>query len=133
VILITALSQDPKMKFTKSDLEIIKESLFKLERKITTTSMTLKLEKETHVPDLMTRIRILPSVAVVAQTEKVDNFPDGDARLGLSLKFLPRTSEIYASVKKLSEMIKKLPGVKSITIEKYNKKNILLRGKKIVF
>ncbi len=49
------------------------------------------------------------------------------------MKFLPRTSEIYASVKKLSEMIKKLPGVKSITIEKYNKKNILLRGKKIVF
>ena len=121
------------MKFEKSDLEIIKESLYKLERKITTTTITLKLEKETHVPDLMTRIRILPSVAVVAQSEKVDNYPDGDARLDLSLKFLPRTAEIYASIKKLSNMIKKLPGVKSITVEKYNKKKILLRGKKIVF
>lgn len=121
------------MKLKKTDLEIIKESLYKLESKITTTSLTLKLEKETHIPDLMTRIRILPSVAIVAQSEKVDNFPDGDGRLDLSVKFLPRTAEIYISVKKLSQMIKKLPGVKSITVEKYNKKRILLRGKKIVF
>ena len=122
-----------KMSITKSDLKFLRESLYKLERKITTTLLVLKLEKDTHVPDLMTRVRILPAVAVVAQAERVESFPDGDGKLALSIKFLPRTSEIYVSVKKLSQMIKNLPGVKSITVEKYNKKNILLRGKKIVF
>ena len=42
-------------------------------------------------------------------------------------------SEIYSSVKKLSGMIKNLPGVKSITVDKYNKKKITLRGNKIIF
>ena len=121
------------MNIKKEDLEIIRESLYKLERKITTTTLVLKLEKDTHVPDLMTRIRILPSVAVVAQVNKVARYADGDAMLDVSIKYLPRTSEIYRSIKKLADMIKKLPGVKTITVEKYNKKNILLRGKKIVF
>ena len=120
------------MNIDKDDLEIIKESLYKLERKISSTTIVLKLEKDTHVPDLMTRIRILPSVAVVAQVNKVTRYADGDAMLGLSIKFLPRTSEIYRSVKKLIDMIKKLPGVKTATVEKYNKRKILLRGKKIV-
>ena len=46
------------------------ESLYKLEQKIATAVMTLKLERDTHVPDLMTRIRILPSIAVVGQKQK---------------------------------------------------------------
>ncbi len=115
------------------DIEVILESLYKLERKITSTTLTLKLENETHVPDLMTRIRILPSVAVVAQTDRVARFMDGDAMLTISIKYLPRTSEIYSSVKKLSTMIKNLPGVKSITVDKYNKKIIKIRGQKIIF
>ena len=121
------------MSITKKDLEIIRESLYKLERKITTTTLVLKLEEETHVPDLMTRIRILPSVAVVAQVNKVARYADGDAMLDISIKYLPGTPEIYRSIKKLSNMIKKLPGVKTVTVQQYNKKRILLRGKKIVF
>ena len=68
------------------DLEIMLESLYKLEKKITNVSLTLKLETDTHVPDLMTRIRILPSVAVVAQLDKVARFMDGDAMLTISIK-----------------------------------------------
>lgn len=115
------------------DIEIILESLYKLEKKVMSVSMTLKLETETHVPDLMTRIRILPSVAVVAQRDKVARFMDGDAQLAVSIKYLPKSTEIYASVKKLALMIKRLPGVKSITIDTYDKKKLTLRGKKIVF
>ena len=116
-----------------SDIEVMLESLYKLERKITTTTLTLKLETDTHVPDLMTRIRILPSVAVVAQADKVARFMDGDALLTISIKYLPRTSEIYSSVKKLSGMIKNLPGVKTVTVDTYNKKKITVRGQKIIF
>jgi hypothetical protein len=100
---------------------------------VSSSTLTLRLENETHVPDLMTRIRILPTVAVVAQADRVARFADGDAMLTISIKFLPKTSEIYSSVKKLSGMIKNLPGVKSITVEKYNKKRITLRGNKIIF
>lgn len=106
------------MSIAKEDLEIIRESLYKLERKITTSTLVLKLEDDTHVPDLMTRIRILPSVAVVAQVTKVARYADGDVMLDISIKYLPGTAEIYKSIKKLSQMIKKLPGVKTITVEK---------------
>jgi len=98
-----------------------------------TTIVTVKLERDTHVPDLMTRIRILPTVAVVGQKEKVARFMDGDALLTLSIKFLPRTDEIYGSLRDLSKMMKRLPGVKTVGIDTYNKKKITLRGKKIIF
>jgi hypothetical protein len=109
------------------------ESLYKLQKEISTAVVTCKLESETHIPDLMTRIRILPSVAVVGQQEKVARFVDGDALLKISVKYLPRTSEIYASLKQLSVMIKRLPGVKTISVDTFNKKRITLRGQKIIF
>jgi len=116
---------------TKSDLFV--ESLYKLQSKIVIVVLTLKLERDTHVPDLMTRIRILPSVAVVGQKDKVDRYADGDARLKISIKFLPRGEEILKNLKYLSGMIKKLPGVLSITIDEYNKRTITKKGSKIVF
>ena len=118
---------------SKHDLQTLAESLYKLEKKIVTTIVTLKLEKDTHVPDLMTRIRILPSVAVVGQTEKVERYMDGDALLTMSIKYLPRTSEIYSSLRTLSMMMKKLPGVKVVTVDMYNKKRITIKGQKIIF
>lgn len=115
------------------DFEVMLESLYKLEKKLKSTTMTLKLENDTHVPDLMTRIRILPTVAVVAQTDKVARFADGDALLRISIKYLPKTSEIYSSIKKLATMIKRLPGCKTVSVEAYDKKKITLRGNKIIF
>jgi hypothetical protein len=115
------------------DKKIILESLYKLEKKITNVTMVLRLENETHVPDLMTRIRILPSVAVVAQDNKVSRFLDGDAMLSISIKYLPRTTEVFSSIRKISDMIKRLPGVKSIQIVSYNKKKITYKGKSITF
>ena len=81
----------------------------------------------------MTRIRILPSVAVVGQKEKVDRFIDGDARLSISVKFLPKSSQVYTSLKELCTMIKRLPGVMSISVESYDKRKITMRGKKLIF
>jgi len=115
------------------DFSLVIESLYKLQRKISTAIVTCKLESETHVPDLMTRIRILPSVAVVGQKEKVARFVDGDAMLTISVKYLPRTSEIYSSLRHLSTMIKRLPGVKTVSVDEFNKKRITLKGQKIIF
>jgi len=115
------------------ELEYIIESSFKLQKKLTPCVVTLKLQRDTHVPDLMTRIRILPSVAVVGQKQKVDRFADGDARLQIGIKFLPRSEVIYGNIKSLAKMIKRLPGVLTIAFDSYNKKKITIRGRKIIF
>ncbi len=117
----------------EKEIDYIVESLYKLDKKIVTTVLTIKLEKDTHVPDLMTRVRILPSVAVVGQTDKVDRFASGDARLAVSIKFLPKGEEIYKNIKGLCLMIKRLPGVVSVAVDEYNKRKITSNGKKIVF
>ena len=119
------------MKNNNPDLFV--ESLHKLKTKISVTVITLKLEDETHVPDLMTRIRILPSVAVVGQKDRVDKYVDGDTRLKISIKYLPKSSEIYTSLKELCTMIKRLPGVLSISVESYEKRRITLKGQKLIF
>ena len=119
------------MKNKNSDLFV--ESLYKMKSAIARAVITIRLENETHIPDLMTRVRILPSVAVVGQKEKVDRYMDGDARLSVSVKFLPNSNQVYASLKELCTMIKRLPGVLSITVESYDKRKITLRGEKLIF
>jgi len=119
------------MKNKNTDLFV--ESLHKLKSEISRTVVTVRLENETHIPDLMTRVRILPSVAVVGQKEKVDRYMDGDARLSISIKFLPKSTQVYASLKELCTMIKRLPGVISITVDTYDKRKITLRGEKLIF
>lgn len=109
------------------------ESMYKLDRKLSAAVVTLKLENQTHVPDLATKIRILPGVAVVGQKSKVARFMDGDALLMLSIKYLSTTDEIYGSLKELADMIKKLPGVKTVSVESFNKRKITLKGQKIIF
>jgi hypothetical protein len=113
-------------------IEMIAESLYKMDRKLSSTTLTLKLERDTHVPDLMTRIRILPGVAVVAQKDKVARFFDGDAQLMINIKFLPKSNAILKSIKHLAKMIRNLPGVKSIAVETYDKRKISMHGKKLI-
>ena len=108
------------------------ESAYRLQKKLTTIIATLKLENLTHVPDLMTRIRILESVAVVAQKDKVARFFDGDANLKVSIKYMPESSDILAGIQILSKKIKGLPGVKNIIVHEHNKRKISLKGKRIV-
>ena len=121
------------MKNILKALKPIIESAYKLDKKLANATMTLKLERETHVPDLMTRIRILPGVAVVAQKDKVARFFDGDAQLQIGVKYLPVSDQIYDSVKKICLDVKKLPGVKSVAVDVYNKRKITLKGRKLIF
>lgn len=115
------------------DFKKIIESAYKLDKKLANAIMTIKLERETHVPDLMTRIRILPGVSVVAQKDKVARFFDGDAQLQISVKYLPVSDQIFDSVRKISKDIKSLPGVKSVAVDVYNKRKITLKGRKLIF
>ena len=113
-------------------LKEVSDSAYRLPRKLSSMVATLKLENLTHVPDLMTRIRILESVAVVAQKDKVARFFDGDANLKVSIKFMPDSSEVLSGIKIIANKIKGLPGVKNIIVHEYNKRKITLKGKRIV-
>ena len=108
----------------KTTEALVIESLYKLERKLDKAILSLKLERETHVPDLMTRIRILPTVAVVGQQAKVRRFFDGDAQLFISVKYMPNSEDIMKSVESLSKMVKTLPGIKSVAVLMHNKNKI---------
>ena len=114
------------------ELKKIVEAAYKLDRKLSSCVVTLKLETETHVPDLMTRIRILQGVAVVAQKDKVARFFDGDAQLKITIKFLPNTDDVVEAISSLGKSIKKLPGVLAVIVHEYNKRKLLIKGKRIV-
>ena len=117
----------------KSIKKKLQESDYKLERKLSDTLVSLKIERDTHVPDLLTRIRIAPGIAVVGQKAKVKRFFDGDAQVFVGVKYMTKTDEVYASVKQLADTIKVLPGVKSVAILMHNGKKITFDGKKLIF
>lgn len=114
------------------ELKKIIESAYKLDKKLTSSIFTLKLERETHVPDLMTRIRILPGIAVVAQKDKVARFFDGDAQLQINVKFLAESEEMLKNIYFIGKKIKKLPGVKSVAVDVFDKRKVTFKGRKIV-
>ena len=121
------------MKNIFKDLRLIVEAAYKLDRKLASAILTLRLERETHVPDLMTRIRILPGVAVVAQKDKVARFYDGDAQLQIRVKYLPNSDVILDALKVICNSIKKQPGVKTVAVDSYNKRKISMKGRKLIF
>ena len=51
----------------------------------------------------------------------------------LTINYAPQTDEIYKSLKDLAVMLKKLPGIKTIAIVSFNKRNITMQGKKLIF
>ena len=115
------------------ELKRIIEAAYKLDRKLSKCVLTLKLERDTHVPDLMTRIRILQGIAVVAQKDKVARFFDGDAQLQISVKYMATSEDILTSLKQLCMMIKELPGVISAAVDTHNKRKITLGGRKLIY
>tara|TARA_B100000287_G_C20021425_1_gene538700 strand:+ start:91 stop:474 length:384 start_codon:yes stop_codon:yes gene_type:complete len=113
--------------------KIINESEFKLKREIVKTTLRLTCLEDTHVPDLMTRVRILPSVAVVGQKERVVRPTGGNVTLTLYVKYLPTVSEtLYESLVSLSKKIKSLPGVEVVSVVTVDGRSVLFKGEKIV-
>ena len=116
-----------------SDTDLFVENIYRLKHKLFKAEVVLSLDYDTHVPDMMTRMRSLPGFAVVGQTKKVDRYQGGGARLGLSIKYLPKDSDIYSNLDEMAERMKKLPGVQNIKILTYNKRPILKNGKPIIY
>ena len=115
------------------DLDVFVENIYRLKFKLFKAVVVLNIEYETHVPDLMTKMRALPGFAVVGQTDKVSRMIGQGARLGLSIKYLPDSEDVYRNVEEMSIQIKALEGVKGVKVVEYNKRPILKNGKPIIY
>jgi hypothetical protein len=90
------------------------------------------MEPDSHVPDTLTRIRVLPTVAVVGQKEKVQRSEAQSTVLDIYVKFLPTSGGQYKKLTKISRLIKSLPGVKIVRVLTFNDKKVSHKGKPIV-
>ena len=121
------------MEHEEKNLDVLVENAYRLKFKLVKVTCMVILESKTHVPDFMTRARTLRGVAIVSQDDKVQRKPGDVAYLGLNVKFLPETEEIYANIQNLVEQLKSLPGTINIKVLEYNNRKILKDGKPIIF
>ena len=67
---------------------LLEQDATRLKKDLINVTMKLIMTKDSHVPDTLTRIRVLPSVAVVGQDNPVDR-SGGTTKLEIYVKFLP--------------------------------------------
>jgi len=115
-----------------NNLILEQESETRLKREVVKAGIRLVMAHDAHVPDTLTRIRVLPSVAVVGQKEPVNRTEKGSVYLEIYVKFLPTTSETYKSLLDISKLIKTLPGIKVVRVLSVGGKSVLYKGKPIV-
>jgi|TARA_R110000824_G_scaffold92349_2_gene224151 hypothetical protein len=115
-----------------NNLILEQESETRLRREVVKVGIRLVMAHDAHVPDTLTRIRVLPSVAVVGQKEPVNRTEKGSVYLEIYVKYLPTTSETYKSLIDISKLIKTLPGIKVVRILSVGGKSVLYKDKPIV-
>tara|TARA_B100000686_G_scaffold348285_1_gene438941 strand:- start:2527 stop:2886 length:360 start_codon:yes stop_codon:yes gene_type:complete len=108
------------------------ESPFRLDKELMNVTVRLICDPEMHVPDTLTRIRVLPTVAVVGQRDKVQRSDTGATLLDIYVKFLPKTGGVYDNLKLLGKMIKGLPGIQIIKYLTVGGKKVTIKGKPVV-
>jgi hypothetical protein len=105
---------------------------FRLERDLMNVICTFTLDENIHVPDMLTRIRVLPTIAVVGQKSKVERVKLGSTRLKVYVKFLPSDGAVLDNLKRLGALLKKVPGIKSVRFVAVGGKEITVDGKPLV-
>ena len=113
-----------------SDL-ILEYEETRLDKSLANVNLLLRCTKDTHIPDTLTRIRVLPTVSVVGQRSPVSRDEKG-ASVEVYVKFLPSTSETYKNLINISELIKSLPGVRTVKVVALGGRKVSYKGKPIV-
>ena len=112
--------------------QLLNEADFRLKRTLMNIKVRLSVDPEAHIPDTMTRIRILASVAVVSQTMRSQTLADGREYLELSIKFMPNSDGVYKNLVTIAKMMKSMPGVKSVRVLELSGKPVTFQGQPIV-
>ena len=103
----------------------------RLDKSLVNANCLLKITKDTHVPDTLTRIRVLPTVSVVGQASPVSRSSDGGS-VEIYVKFLPNTSDDYKNLINIAKLIRGLPGVKMVKVTEMDGKRVAYKGKPII-
>ena len=111
---------------------LAEQETYRLKKELEKVTLRLIMSEGSHVPDTLTRIRVLPSVAVVGQKEKVDRTDQGQVYLDIYVKFLPTTEGVYKNLVSLGKLCKAIPGVKIVKVLSYAGRKIYHKGKPIV-
>lgn len=94
--------------------------------------IAITMEISAHVPDTMTLIRILPSVAVVGQTDRVERSEASGTVADIYVKFLPVPGSVYFNILRLCKSIKALKGVNMVKVQKLGGRAVVFKGTPIV-
>ena len=147
----------------KHDVALLNEvdNSHKLTRPLILMRVSLFIEPGTYVPDMLTRIRILETVASVSQDREYFSFQNPDARpvdaslssalpdkvdpiksvtatsgrdvVNAVVRFLPRSVTVGESIKELADRIRGVPGVRTIRFDELNGRPLTVGGKPVVF
>jgi hypothetical protein len=104
----------------------------RLDRGLLKSAVRLTMSYKTHVPDTMTRIRILKGVAVVGQADQVVRKKKGKAILDVYIKFLPDAGPVFDSLMTILKEVKKLPGVEVIKVLDLEGRKVSYKGSPII-
>jgi len=126
------MTQKDELELRESINLFLEQSDTRLKRDLMNVTMRLIMQNEAHVPDTLTRIRVLPSVAVVGQKEPVIRPEAGNVRLEIYVKFLPSVSNTYEALLSIGKLIKSLPGVKIIHMLSVGGRKVLYKDKPIM-
>ena len=100
--------------------------------KLVKIDIDIRMTRDSHVPNIMTLMRVLPMVAVVNQSNKVERSVGSGTSLGLYIKFLPKSGTLYKNLMILCKMIKGLPGVKIVKVTRVGGRTVTFKGQSIV-
>jgi hypothetical protein len=115
-----------------TNLPTLKEADYRLKKSLMNVKVRVQMDPDVHVPDLLTRIRILASVAIVNQTMKTLKTQDGREFIEVIVKFMPNPEGAYTNMLTMAKMIKGMPGIKSVRIVDLSGKPVTFEGKPIV-
>ena len=114
------------------NLILEQQDAYRLDKDLVKATLRLAMDENAHVPDTLTRIRVLSGVAVVGQGERVVRKKRGRTFLDIYIKYLPESSEIIKDLVELAKKIKKLPGIQVIKVLTVGGREVLVKGKPIV-
>ena len=125
------MTRNEKLKYYVKQLLLQEYEETRLDKSLTNINCILRLDSNTHVPDTLTRIRVLPTVSVVGQRSPVDRNESG-ASVEVYVKFLPNSSETYKNILSISKLIKSLPGVNLVKVVSLGGRPITFKGNPII-
>jgi hypothetical protein len=133
----------------------------KLGRPLLTVRISMFIEPGTYIPDLLTRVRVLETVASVTQDREFYERANPDARpvdaslssalptnvdplkgavstsgrdvVNVLVRYLPKTVTVGEAVKELAERVRALPGVRRVRFDEMSGRPLTVGGKPVVF